>query len=286
VTEKTQSDTVRRVLPLAAEWLGKRGVDAPRLDAELLLAHVLKLKRLDLYLDHDRPLAEAELGPFRALMKRRAAREPIAYILGEREFYGLAFEVTRDVLVPRPDTEHLVLLAKAELEKRPDATFADVGTGSGCIAIALLHESKTARGVAIDLSAAALAVARRNAGKHGVLERLELLEGDLLAPLAGRKVGLVVSNPPYVLPGERPMLAPELGFEPERALFDADGLPLTKRLAVEARAALEPGGLVAIETGAGSAGLVRGHLEAAGFLSIETTKDLGGHERIVSGRAP
>jgi release factor glutamine methyltransferase len=300
VSETT--NTVRRVLGLAAEWLAKKGVDAPRLDAELLLAKVLGVRRLDLYLDHDRPLSESEVEPFRALLRRRGAREPLAYVVGERESFGLAFEVSRAVLIPRPETEELVALVRDELRElasagRRELAFADVGTGSGCIAVALLArgtpEGASLRGFATDRSADALAVARRNAERHGVLERLELLEGDLLAPVrerlsgTGRLLELVVSNPPYVLPSERASLEPELSFEPEGALFDAgEDLPLTARLAHEARAVLAPGGLLTVETGAGRAALVRGHLERAGFVQVTSRKDLGGHERFVLGRAP
>lgn len=305
--------TVRQILTLAAGWLGERGVDSPRLDAELLLAHSLGIKRLQLYLDHDRPLTEGELGPFRALLKRRGSREPVAYILGEREFYGLSFRVSRDVLVPRPETEELVTHAKDELARVASSSpgrelrFADIGTGSGCIAVSLLvhatPEGTTLRGFATDRSAAALAVAKGNAEKHGVLDRLDLLEGDLLAPVRERlapvrerpgaqgqldaKLDLIVSNPPYVLPSERGLLEAELAHEPEGALFDAaEDLPLTRRLAVEARALLAPGGLLLVETGAGRAALVRDHFEAAGLVPVEVRKDLAGHERFVCGRAP
>ena len=285
------TETSRSVLKLAAEWLVKKGIDSPRLDAELLLAHALRVKRLDLYLDMDRPLSEAELEPFRAALRRRVAREPLAYIAGEREFYGLAFEVTKDVLVPRPETEHLVAVALEEVE-RGARRFCDVGTGSGCVAVSILKKSggpgaeppneRRVTGTATDVSEAALSVARRNVARHGVT--LELVRGDLLEGVAG-PLDLVVSNPPYVLPSERAGLDPELGFEPQGALFDTgEDLPTTRRLAEQAREKLKPGGLLAVETGAGRAALVRAHLEAAGFVEIDFVKDLAGHERIVRGR--
>lgn len=276
------TETTRSVLKLAAEWLAKKGADAPRLDAELMLASVLKLRRLDLYMDHDRPLEERELEPFRALLRRRAAREPLAYILGEREFFGLAFEVTKDVLVPRPETEHLVVVAQEEVD-RGARTFCDVGTGSGCVAIALMKHREGLKGSATDVSPAALAVAKRNAAKHGVA--LDFIESDLLEKVPG-PLDLIVSNPPYVLPSERGLLAPELAFEPQGALFDtAEDLPTTRRLVEQARARLKPGGLLAVETGFATAALVRGHLERAGFGAIQAVKDLDGHERILVGRA-
>lgn len=300
---REQPKTVRHVLSLAAGWLGERGVDAPRLDAELLLASVLHVRRLDLYLDHDRPLAESELTPFRALLKRRGAREPVAYLLGEREFFGLTFQVSSAVLVPRPETEELVGLAKDELARlaatgRHDLRWADVGTGSGCIAVSLLARgtpegsSASARSFATDRSPAALEVARANAARHEVADRLLLLEGDLLEPVrarlaAGELLDLVVSNPPYVLPSERSLLGPELAFEPQGALFDAgEDLPLTRRLALEARPLLAPGALLLVETGAGRAPLVREHMERAGLVEVEARRDLAGHERFVLGRAP
>lgn len=275
------TETSRSVLKLAAEWLAKKGIDSPRLDAELLLAHALRVKRLDLYLDMDRPLTDTELEPFRAALRRRVAREPLAYIAGEREFYGLAFEVTKDVLVPRPETEHLVAVALEEVE-RGARRFCDVGTGSGCVAVSIVKKKAEVTGVATDVSEAALSVARRNVARHGVT--LELVRGDLLEGVAG-PLDLVVSNPPYVLPSERTGLDPELAFEPPGALFDTgEDLPTTRRLAEQAREKLKPGGLLAVETGAGRAALVRAHFEAAGFVEIDFVKDLAGHERIVRGR--
>jgi release factor glutamine methyltransferase len=292
------AETVRSVLELAAKWLVAKGVDDARLEAELLLAHALKVKRLDLYLDRDRPLVEAELAPFRELLKRRAAREPLAYLTGAREFYTISFEVTPDVLIPRPETEHLVDAAREELARiaatRPGPTrFADVGTGSGCVAVAVLRHVADATALAIDVSEPALAVARRNAERAGVLARIELAKGDLLAPARERiaagapRLDLVVSNPPYIAPEEKPSLSPEVLREPAHALFDASGdLPLTRRLALEARDALAPGGALAVETGAGRADVVRAHLAEAGFADIRTVKDLAGIERVVVGRAP
>ncbi|MEZ0229497.1 MAG: peptide chain release factor N(5)-glutamine methyltransferase [Planctomycetota bacterium] len=278
------AETTRSVLKLAAEWLEKKGADAPRLDAELLLASVLKKKRLDLYLDHDRPLTEGELEPFRALLRRRAAREPIAYILGEREFFGLAFEVTRDVLVPRPDTEHLVVVAQEAVDKGAKV-FADVGTGSGCVAISLMKHRDGLQGFATDTSSAALAVAKKNVEKHGVVG-LELVECDLLEKVPG-PLDLIVSNPPYVLPSEKGSLEPELSFEPASALFDtAEDLPTTRRLAEQARERLATGGTLAVETGAKTGELVRAILARAGFSEVRAVKDLDGHERVIVGRNP
>lgn len=283
--------TVREVLAAAAGWLAGRGVDADdaRLDAELLLAHTLRTRRLNLYLDHDRPLSEDERAGFRALMRRRGeGREPVAYLLGERGFYGLVLEVGPGVLVPRPETEHVVEVGLEALralgaDARP--RFVDVGTGSGCIALALAKEHPTARGLGIDRSREALAVAARNVARLGLGERVLLARGDLLSAVAAASVDLVVSNPPYITPDEAHLLAPEVArWEPRAALFDAPGLPLTAALARAARAVLRPGGVLAVETGAGKAELVSGQLASAGFEAVRAVKDLAGIERVVVGR--
>jgi len=282
--------TVRELLPVAAGWLGEQGVDEARLATEHLLAHVLGVRRLDLYLDHDRPLVPAERERFRALMRRRAAREPLAYITGERGFYGLDLAVGPGVLVPRPETEHLVEAGLEALDAALAAgaeapVFADVGAGSGCVALALLHERPAARGLALDVSAAALAVARRNAERLGLAERLAVVRADLLGACAAESLDLVLSNPPYVTPDERHLLAPEIAdHEPVEALYDEAGLPLTRRLAADAARALRPGGVLALETGWRKGDLVRGLLADAGFADVRTVPDYGGHERVVVGR--
>ncbi|MBX3470319.1 MAG: peptide chain release factor N(5)-glutamine methyltransferase [Planctomycetes bacterium] len=283
--------SVRDVLAAAAGWLAGQGVadDEARLDAELLLAHTLRLRRLDLYLDHDRPLDEAERERFRGLMRRRGeGREPVAYLLGERGFYGLTLNVGPGVLVPRPETEHLVEVGLEALRAAgPAPTFVDVGTGSGCVALALLREHAPARGLGVDRAPDALAFAVRNARDLGLADRLVLARGDLLGAVRPASVDLVVSNPPYVTPDEAGLLALEVArWEPRGALFDAPGLPLTAALARQARAALRPGGTLAVETGQGKAALVRGLLEQAGLVEVRTVQDLAGIERIVAGRAP
>lgn len=289
MTHREQPRTVRDVLAAAAGWLAERGLEADeaRLDVELLLARTLELRRLDLYLDHDRPLSEDERARFRALMRRRGeGREPVAYLLGERGFYGLTLAVGPGALVPRPETEHLVEVGLEALRaggERP--AFVDVGTGSGCVALALLHELPAVRGVAVDRSAEALRWAAKNARALSLAERLALVQGDLLGPVADASVDLVVSNPPYITPDEERLLAPEVArWEPRGALFDAPGLPLTASLARQAARALRPGGTLAVETGQGKAPLVAEQLAAAGFRDVRAVKDLAGIERIVVGR--
>jgi len=277
-------------------WLVERGCDEARLDAELLMADVLGCRRLDLYLDLDRPLLEDEVDRYRERVRRRGRREPLFYILGEREFYGLSFKVTGAVLIPRPETEHLVDLAIAEVKRltagrSTPIRIADIGTGSGCVAIALAKAAKRELHIdAVDCSADALVIARENAASHEVGDRIDFHEGDLLAPLAGQEgYDMILSNPPYVPRREEGTLAPELtDHEPAQALFDEaeDGLDISRRLFKEAFSQLVPGGMLAVELGAGVAAAARSALESCGYQSIELTRDYADHERIIVARAP
>lgn len=267
-------------------------MESPRLEAELLLAHGLGLRRLDLYLQHDRPVSAAERERLRGLVTERGRGVPLAYLTGEREFFSLGFEVSPDVLIPRPETEHVVEAAQAHLLGREGAAFADVGTGSGCIAVAVLHGLPAVRGHAVDLSPAALAVAARNAARHGVAERLVLHVGDLLAPLRGGadwgRLAAVLSNPPYIVRGD-PTVAPDVAaHEPAQALYveGADPLAVVRRLAEQALEALAPGGLLAVEVGAGSAAEAQAHLARLGYAAVRALRDLAGIERVVLGVRP
>ncbi|MBL4845227.1 MAG: peptide chain release factor N(5)-glutamine methyltransferase [Planctomycetes bacterium] len=276
------------MLQTATAWLGDRGVDEPRLDTELLLAHVLGIRRLDLYTDHDRPLLRDELSAFRQLMRRRGeGREPVAYLIGERGFRGLDLKVGPGVLIPRPDTEVLVEIGEAFAKTQEQVTFADVGTGSGCVALALATACPQALGLAIDRSPAALAIATHNVKETGLADRVTLVLGDLLGPCRPSSLDLVLSNPPYVLEAERALMTPEiLDHEPQSALFDADGLPLTQRLVQQAFTALRSGGLLAIETGFDKAPLVESFFSEAGFVALRRESDLGDVERVVVGSRP
>jgi len=283
-------DTVRQTLAVASTWLAEQGVEGARVDTELLLAHALGCRRLNLYTDPERPLDEAERGRFRALMRRRAVHEPVAYLIGERGFYGLDLVVDRSVLIPRPETEHLVEAGLEELDRLAlDAPrFVDVGAGSGCVALALARARPATRGVALDRSPAALAVAARNRGRLDLRDRVALVLGDLLDALGEATVDLVVSNPPYVTPSEEALLPPDvLDHEPREALFDvAEDLPLTRRLIAQAARVLRPGGAAAVETGAGRAALVAGFMTAAGLEAVRSVRDLAGIERVIVGRRP
>ncbi|HSA23268.1 MAG TPA: peptide chain release factor N(5)-glutamine methyltransferase, partial [Myxococcota bacterium] len=224
-------------------------------DAQVLLAHVLGCDRVRLYVDHDKPLGPVELGRYRELIRRRAQREPVAYLIGEKEFWSLTLKVDRRVLVPRPDTETVLEEARALWPAGGPATFADVGTGSGCLACALASMFPAARGVATDRSADALALAAENLARLGFAERVETRLGDLLAPLAGGRQELLVSNPPYVRSAEIAALEPEIRlFEPRLALDGgADGLSLVRALVQAAPEHLVPGGWLVLEVGDGAA---------------------------------
>ncbi len=261
------------------------------------MAHALGLDRLQLYLQFDRPLGEAELSTIRELVRRRGAHVPVAYLVGEREFFSLAFRVDERVLVPRPETEHLVETARVHLLGVRGAggaspVFADVGTGSGCIAVALLHEVPAARGHAIDIEAGALEVARANAERHGVQDRLTFHEGDLLAPLRDQpdwgRLDAVLSNPPYVLEDDESVERGVRDHEPHGALFveGSDPLVVAARLAEEALDALAPGGLLAFEVGLGGAGAARRRLADLGYAQVAVVPDLAGIDRVVCGQRP
>ncbi len=240
---------------MAREFLARKELDEARLEAELLVAHALGLDRLGLFLQLDRPVTPEEVDAARDLLVRRGRREPVAYIVGRREFYGRDFEVGPGVLVPRPETELLVDLAREEAAARPAgaplAVF-DLGTGSGCIAITLALELEGAEVTAVDLSEEAVRRARANAERLGA--RIEVVAGDGLEVLGLRgPVDLVVSNPPYVTREERDSLAPEVrDHEPELALFAPAGDPdhWVRRLVQSAQEALRPGGVLLVELGA------------------------------------
>jgi release factor glutamine methyltransferase len=278
--------TVRELLGPTRAYLEQKGVPSPRVDAEHLLAHVLAIPRLELYLDHDRPLERAEVDRLRELVRRRGLREPLAYVLGSWSFHGLELRCDARALVPRPETELLVERCLTLLAGTDGAAIVDVGTGTGAIALALAGGLPDARVTAIDVSADALALAAENAAANGLAARVELLEGDLLAPVAGRGFDLVASNPPYVSAGDE--VDPEVsGYEPALAVYAGrGGRAIHERLASEAQAALRPGGHLVLEVGEGQAAWLAEHLAALGYTAIEITRDLRGVERVVSAQPP
>jgi len=280
--------TVRSVIAWTQSDFERRGLDAPRLDADLLVAHALGLTRIKLFLDLDRPLIDQELAAIRGLVERRRKHEPIAYILGEREFYGHRFEVTPDVLIPRPDTETLVERALGLLARElPAGPVLDVCTGSGAIAVTLALGSDRQL-VASDISPEALAVAGRNAARLGVTGRVELVRGDMFGALREPSLfACITINPPYIGVDELPTLQPDVRDHEPRLALDAgeDALSFYRRIAVEAPGFLLPRGALLVEVGAGQAAAVRALFEANGFVEVTTHRDLGGIERVVEARA-
>ncbi|MBF0286027.1 MAG: peptide chain release factor N(5)-glutamine methyltransferase [Magnetococcales bacterium] len=281
--------TIRKLLQWCGPWLAKQGVESPRLDGELLLAHALKLRRLDLFLDPERPLSGEELTGFKALIRRRAMREPTAYLLGRKGFWTLELEVGPGVLIPRPETERLVETAlRRAPEKEAAYRVVEIGVGSGAVLFSLLQERPQATGLGVDLSPEALAWAGRNAARLGLAERTTLLEGDLFAPLGEEALpafDAVVSNPPYVARGEWAELAPEIArWEPALALEGGeDGLDCYRRLIPQAWRWLKPGGALSLEIGAGQGDAVMGRMTAAGFRDVTLDRDYAGLPRVVSG---
>jgi release factor glutamine methyltransferase len=287
--ETTEPWTVGRVLAWATADFRSRAIETARLDAELLLGLALGLDRIRLILEHQRPLAPEELSRYRDLIKRRRGGEPIAYIRGEREFYGLPIRVDPRVLIPRPDTETLVEVALERTRARSMFGNAlDLCTGSGCVAIAFSHTRRTWRVTGVDASIGALEVARINALCLGVVPGLRFLEGDLFAPLGpDERFDLITANPPYIPDAELAELDAGIReFEPRLALAGgSDGLDVIRRIVEEAPGHLSPGGVLALEVGHDQADRVAELFEQAGLSQIGRRRDYGGHERVVSAAA-
>ena len=266
--------TLGEVLRGATDYLASRGVENPRLDAELLLARALGLSRIELYTQHDRPLTDAERAAARELVQRRGRREPLAYVLGDWDFRRLTLKTDARALVPRPETEIVVERCLVLLAGLESPRVVDVGTGGGAIALAIAQERPDARVHATDISPAAIELARENADANGL--SVEFREGDLLAGFEG-PFDLLVSNPPYVDPGEVEALEPELReWEPRGALV-ADGK--TERLARDAEQVLN--GWLVLEVHEARARIVAQSLERAGYSSVGIVNDLAGRERVV-----
>jgi release factor glutamine methyltransferase len=282
----TASPTSDRLIADTAQRLAAAGVETPKLEAELLLAHVLQVSRTAVMAGIHPPPTEAHLRSLEDLVVRRCTREPLAYLRGTQEFYGLSFKVSPAVLIPRPETELLVEAVLTRFRAQHSHTppvIADAGTGSGCIAVACAVHLPHAEIHAIDISQDALAVARANALQHRVADRITFHHGDLLAPLHGKAIEMIVSNPPYIASEELTQLMPEVSrFEPKIALTPgSDPLSIYRRLAQQASRTLVTDGTLAVEVGAGQAQDVAEILLRAGFASIERRRDPAGIERVV-----
>lgn len=286
--------TVRRLLAWTREHLERRGIESPRLCAEILLAHAMGCPRIELFTRYEAVPDDAVLATFRAAVRAAAEGRPIAYITGTKEFFSLEFRVTPDVLIPRPETEILVertirLVRESEGRLR---RLLDLGTGSGCIAVSLAKHLPDAEVCASDVSEAALAVARENADRHGVAGRITFAQGDLFEPWRAAGAGaapafdVIVSNPPYVsTAAEAPLAENVRAYEPHVALFAGpDGLEVIRRLVAEAPAWLAPGGHLLLEIAFDQADSLRGLLGAGAWQDVTTYRDGGGHERVVHAR--
>jgi release factor glutamine methyltransferase len=273
--------TLGEALRRGAEFLERKGIDNARFDAELLLAHALGLTRLDLYLQHDRPLTDDELSAARSLLERRARHEPTAYVLGEWGFRRLTLTVDPRVLIPRPGTEEVVERCLALIRDLDRPEVLDIGTGSGAIALAIADEHRTAVATATDVSEEALAVARANAERSGLAERVRFEQHDARKGLTG-SYDLVVSNPPYVDAEEIETLQPEVrDWEPRAALV---GSGFHELIAHEARGVLKPHGWLVLEVGDEQGATVGAMLRAVGYESVQVSRDLTGRDRVVEGR--
>jgi release factor glutamine methyltransferase len=275
--------TVLEVLQSTTAYFTKREIESPRLNAEHLLAHALNRKRIELYLEFERVLTEAELAPLREFVRRRGQGEPLQHLLGTVDFCGRVFLCDKRALVPRPETEQLVELLKFEI-RNSKFEILDVGTGSGVIALSLAAEFPDAAVTATDISEDALALARENAERLGLTTRVEFLTGDLLV-YASHVYDLIVANLPYVAAGDRAGLSREVRHDPEAALFGGErGDEMVRKLIEAAPAKLKPGGLLALEVGMGQADDLAALMAKNNYHDIKKERDYGGVKRFLFGR--
>jgi release factor glutamine methyltransferase len=274
--------TVLDVIKKTTGFFTDRGIDHPRLNAELLIGHALGLKRMQLYLRFEQPLTDAELEKIRPLVRRRGAREPVQYIMGETEFFGLKLKIDRRALIPRPETERLMEIIALRLAESPPARSLDLGTGSGALALGLAKTFPTTEVVAVDANAGALELAGENAVALGLTDRVKFLRSDWFDGLPeGESFGLIAANPPYLSPEEAALAPPEVReFEPPTALTAGDrGLGDLKKILETAPRFLAPGGLLALETGSAQHPDLLAMATAAGFVRAESLPDLTGRDR-------
>ncbi|UCF14394.1 MAG: peptide chain release factor N(5)-glutamine methyltransferase [Phycisphaerales bacterium] len=282
--------TIRKLLNWVTEYLSGKGVDSPRLSAELLLCHVVGLSRIELYTQFDKPVPQRQLDTLRDLVRRAGLHEPVAYLTGKTEFYSIELDISSNCMIPRPETELLVQRAIEFLRTRDGVQFVcDLCTGSGCIAVAIAKNFSQARVNATDISAGALEVAARNVTKHQLHERIELLQGDLFEPLVGQldvnEFDLIVCNPPYVSSSEYETLATNVkDYEPKSALLaGADGLDIYRRLIDKVDQFLKPGAVLMLEIGYAQGPAARDLLVQTGaFGEVKIEKDTHDNDRVVT----
>jgi release factor glutamine methyltransferase len=287
-TASEQTWTVGTLLNWTANFLLQKGCESPRVDAEVLLAHALGCKRIDLYgMRHAEPATEDIRRRYRELIRKRIEGCPVAYLVGRKEFFSLEFEVSPAVLIPRPDTEVAVMECLALAKGLPEPRILDIGTGSGNLPVALAKQHKGARLTTVDISGDALAVARANAQRHGVADRITFLHGDLFAPLGDEVFEFIVSNPPYIAQSDLPRLPVGVrDYEPRQALDGGpDGYAVFERLVRDARRHLAPGGWLIVEIGAPQEATARARIERQGsYELLPTVRDFSGHPRVLKAR--
>ncbi|MFK7819395.1 MAG: peptide chain release factor N(5)-glutamine methyltransferase [Planctomycetaceae bacterium] len=285
--QKPSSDewTVQKVLDWSIGYLRENGSDSPRLDAEILLAHSCGWERIHLYTNYDKPLSPDQRGRMRDFIQRRAKAEPVAYLVGFREFFGLDFSVNSAVLIPRPDTETLVRTALDVLKERSTSNVLDIGTGSGCVAVAIAVNCPGANVTAVDISPEALAIASVNADKHNMSDRIRLLQSDVFSGVPDEKFEVIVSNPPYIRADEMPGLDADVrDHEPTGALVGGtDGLDIVRQIIAQSPGYLTDDGHLMLEVDGQQAEPVAELLKRAGFQNVGIEKDLSGIQRVVYG---
>ena len=281
--EKKDVWTISSLLNWTVNYFKSKNIQSARLDAEVLLSHVLRQERIYLYVHFDEPMEQNELSKFREYVKKRAQHVPIAYIIGEREFMGLPFKVTKDTLIPRPDTEILVENVLNNVDKDKEIEIVDIGTGSGAIILSLLVNLPKAQGKTVDISSKAIEVPKENAVNLQVNDRCEFFVGDLFAPLNGNKFDLIVSNPPYIPQKDIATLEDDVKeYEPVSALTDGgDGLSYYRRLLSEGKAYIKENGFIALEIGIYQSEDVKQIAMDNGWKNIKIIKDYAGIDRVV-----
>lgn len=281
--EKKDVWTISSLLNWTVNYFKSKNIQSARLDAEVLLSHVLRQERIYLYVHFDEPMEQNELNKFREYVKKRAQHVPIAYIIGEREFMGLPFKVTKDTLIPRPDTEILVENVLNNVDKDKEIEIVDIGTGSGAIILSLLVNLPKVQGKTVDISSKAIEVAKENAVNLQVNDRCEFFVGDLFAPLDGSKFDVIVSNPPYIPKKDIATLEADVKeYEPVSALTDGgDGLSYYRRLLSEGKAYIKENGFIALEIGIYQSEDVKQIAMDNGWKNIKIIKDYAGIDRVV-----